>query len=83
MGRILWALTYVSSHPCPSPHSGFDGVGEGGWGHNPSPHKRPPEDSGFLMEVTAGDQISPETGLQRACVCQEEVRKARQPADSC
>lgn len=35
------------------------------------------------MEVTAGDQISPETGLQRARLCQEEVRRARQSTDSC
>lgn len=45
--------------------------------------KQLPKDFRFLMEVTAVDQIPPKAGLQRARLCQEEVRRARQPADSC
>lgn len=32
MERLLWMCTYVFSHTCPSPHSGFDGEAREGWG---------------------------------------------------
>lgn len=79
--------TWIYCLTCPSYHSGLMGRLRKGGGRLQTEFqpwdRQPPEASGFLTEASAMDQISPKAGLQRAGACQEEVRRAKRPAESC